>query len=107
MRPVALEGRARTYPKRAIPATPEDNPRHAGLELWMAAYGHQIVSRPASAFDWCEGGRPSHGCARNLTFRYVASIGDAIALLSRPQVSHAAQTDHGYREAARWFRPRV
>jgi hypothetical protein len=25
--------------------TPEDNPRHAGLELWMAAYGHQIVSR--------------------------------------------------------------
>jgi hypothetical protein len=35
--------------------TPEDNPRHAGLELWMATYGHQIVSRPASAFDWCEG----------------------------------------------------
>jgi hypothetical protein len=22
---------------------PEDNPRHTGLELWMAAYGHQIV----------------------------------------------------------------
>jgi len=35
--------------------TPEDNPRHAGLELWMAAYGHQIASRPSSAFDWCEG----------------------------------------------------
>jgi hypothetical protein len=35
--------------------TSEDNPRHAGLELWMAAYGHQIVSRPASAFDWCQG----------------------------------------------------
>jgi hypothetical protein len=34
--------------------TPEDNPRHAGLELWMAAHGHQIVSRPASAFDWCQ-----------------------------------------------------
>ena len=34
--------------------TPEDNPRHAGLELWMTAYGHQIVSRPASAFDFCE-----------------------------------------------------
>ena len=32
--------------------TPEDNPRHAGLELWMATYGHQIVSRPASWFDW-------------------------------------------------------
>ena len=31
--------------------TPEDNPRHAGLELWMAAYGHQIISRPASEFD--------------------------------------------------------
>ena len=25
--------------------TPEDNPRHAGLEVWMATYGHQIVSR--------------------------------------------------------------
>ena len=36
--------------------TPEDNPRHAGLELWMAAHGHQIVARPASWFDWCEGG---------------------------------------------------
>jgi hypothetical protein len=34
--------------------TSEDNPRHAGLELWMAAHGHQIVSRPASAFDWCQ-----------------------------------------------------
>jgi hypothetical protein len=34
--------------------TPEDNPRHAGLELWMAAYGHQVVSRPACAFDWCQ-----------------------------------------------------
>ena len=38
---------------RAWP-TPEENPRHAGLELWMAAYGHQIVSRPASEFDRCE-----------------------------------------------------
>jgi hypothetical protein len=35
--------------------TPEDNPRHAGLELWMAAYGHQIVSWAAGAFDWCQG----------------------------------------------------
>lgn len=35
--------------------TPEDNPRHAGLELWMATDGHQIVSRPASWFDGCEG----------------------------------------------------
>jgi hypothetical protein len=32
--------------------TPEENPRHAGLELWMAAHGYQIVSTPASAFDW-------------------------------------------------------
>jgi len=34
--------------------TPEDNPRHAELELWMATYGHQIVDRPASWFDSCE-----------------------------------------------------
>jgi hypothetical protein len=34
--------------------TPEDNPRHAGLELWMAAYGYQVVSKPASWFDWCQ-----------------------------------------------------
>jgi hypothetical protein len=35
--------------------TSEDNPRHAGLELWMATDGHQIVSRSASWFDSCEG----------------------------------------------------
>ena len=35
--------------------TSEDNLRHAGLELWMANYGHQIVSWPASWLDWCEG----------------------------------------------------
>lgn len=35
--------------------TPEDNPRHAGLELWMATYAHQIAGRPASWFDWREG----------------------------------------------------
>jgi len=34
--------------------TPEESPRHAGLELWMANYGHQIVSRPACWFDWCQ-----------------------------------------------------
>jgi len=34
--------------------TSKENPLHAELELWMAAYGHQIVSRPASAFDRCE-----------------------------------------------------
>jgi hypothetical protein len=34
--------------------TPEDNPRHAGLEVWMAVHGHQIVGKPASEFDWCE-----------------------------------------------------
>jgi hypothetical protein len=38
---------------RVWPA-PEENPRHAELELWMALYGHQIVSRPASEFDQCE-----------------------------------------------------
>jgi len=31
--------------------TPKENPRHAGLELWMAAYGYQIVGRPAREFD--------------------------------------------------------
>ena len=30
--------------------TPEDHPRHAGLELWMAGHGHQIIGRPASWF---------------------------------------------------------
>ena len=34
--------------------TREENPRHAGLELWMAVHGYQIVSKPASGFDWCE-----------------------------------------------------
>ena len=34
--------------------TPQENPRHAGLELWMAAYWYQIVSNPASWFDWCQ-----------------------------------------------------
>ena len=33
--------------------TPEDNPRHAGLELWMAAHGYQIVGKPPSWFDQC------------------------------------------------------
>ena len=35
--------------------TPQENPRHAGLESWMAAYGHQIVGRPASWFDRRDG----------------------------------------------------
>jgi len=34
--------------------TPQDNPRHGGLKLWMAAYGYQIVANPASWFDWCQ-----------------------------------------------------
>ena len=41
-------GGARTGPG----CRPQENPRHAGLELWMAGYGHQIVGRPASWFDW-------------------------------------------------------
>ena len=36
--------------------TAEDNPRHAGLELWMAGHGYQIVSKPASWFDCCPDG---------------------------------------------------
>ena len=31
--------------------TSAENPRHAGLELWMAAYGHQIVGQPSDTFD--------------------------------------------------------
>lgn len=47
--------------------TPEDNPRHVGLELWMAADGHQIVSRPASWFDRCEDeGSSGQGLQRDL-----------------------------------------
>ena len=34
--------------------TAGDNPRHAGLELWMAVHGHQIAGKPASWFDSCE-----------------------------------------------------
>jgi hypothetical protein len=34
--------------------TPQEHPRHAGLELWMAGHGHQIVSRPVSWFGSCE-----------------------------------------------------
>jgi len=36
--------------------TAEDNPRHAGLELWMACHGYQIISEPASWFDCCPDG---------------------------------------------------
>lgn len=35
----------------AVWPTAQDNPRHAGLELWMAVHGHQIVGKPASWFD--------------------------------------------------------
>jgi hypothetical protein len=34
--------------------TAQDNPRHAGLELWMAVHGHQIVGKPASWSGSCE-----------------------------------------------------
>jgi len=36
--------------------TAEDNPRHAGLELWMAGDGYQIVSKPATCFGCCPEG---------------------------------------------------
>jgi hypothetical protein len=39
---------------RVWPA-PQENPRHAGLERWMAASGHQIVGRPAGWSDWRDG----------------------------------------------------
>jgi hypothetical protein len=31
-----------------------ENPCHAGLDLWMAADGHQIVGTPVSWFDQCD-----------------------------------------------------
>ena len=34
--------------------SPENNPRHAGLEFWMAVHGYQVVSKPASWFDRCQ-----------------------------------------------------
>jgi hypothetical protein len=34
--------------------TPQEHPRHAGLELWMAAHGYQIVSRPAGWSSFCQ-----------------------------------------------------
>ena len=34
--------------------TAQDNPRHAGLELWMAVHGHRITGKPASWFDACQ-----------------------------------------------------
>jgi hypothetical protein len=34
--------------------TAQGNPRHAGLEEWMAVHGHQIVDKPASWFGSCE-----------------------------------------------------
>jgi hypothetical protein len=33
--------------------TPEEHTRHAGLELWMAVHGYQIVSKLATWFDRC------------------------------------------------------
>jgi len=35
-------------------ADPGRQSHHAAVELWMAAYGHQIVSRSAGGLDWCE-----------------------------------------------------
>ena len=34
--------------------TAQDNPRHAGLESWMAVHGHRIVGKPATWSDSCE-----------------------------------------------------
>ena len=34
--------------------TSQDNPRHTGLDLWMAVHGYQIVSKPESWFAWCQ-----------------------------------------------------
>jgi hypothetical protein len=34
--------------------TPQEHPRHAGLELWMAAHGYQIVGLPAGWPGFCQ-----------------------------------------------------
>ena len=73
---------------RAWP-TPEENPRHAGLELWMAAHGHQIVSRPASAFDWCqERGRPTAAMAGVRLVELLAASRTRAVLLNPWAPSH-------------------
>jgi hypothetical protein len=38
----------------AVWPTAQDNPRHAGLELWIAVHGHRIVGKPASWSGSCE-----------------------------------------------------
>ena len=34
--------------------TAAENPRHAGLELWMAVDEHRIVDKPATSFGSCK-----------------------------------------------------
>jgi hypothetical protein len=34
--------------------TYKDNPRHAGLQAWMATHGHQILDIAADDFSWYE-----------------------------------------------------
>ena len=41
--------------------TPQDNPRHAGLQSWMAVHGYQVVSKPANSFDRCQDGGGAAG----------------------------------------------
>jgi hypothetical protein len=36
--------------------TPQEHPRHAGLEAWMAAHGYQILSRPEGWTGFCQDG---------------------------------------------------
>lgn len=62
---------------RVRPA-PQDHPRHAGLEVWMASYGHLIIGRPRELLRPMPGrltaisapgpprpsARPVNGCAR-------------------------------------------
>jgi hypothetical protein len=70
--------------------TGEDNPRHAGLERWMATDGYQIVSRPASWFDRCEGedGR-SPGSSPQAPGLRGPHAGGALPLASPCRVTHS------------------
>ena len=48
---VRIGGDGQPHWTRVWPTDP-DNPRHAGLQAWMTAYGHQIVNMAANDASW-------------------------------------------------------
>ncbi len=69
--------------------TPEDNPRHAGLELWMATYGYHIVSRPSSEYDWRQ---DEDGLARSSLWCRGSLGAGELARVPRPGCQAASPT---------------